>query len=98
MGEGGWRITTFDAFLPPEALGERRSRLTVCTGVVANSIDIRGDKDGMSAKGVFLEPTSDKKTRAKRYYVAAKREVILCGGALASPQVLMLRCVLCVEV
>lgn len=98
MGEGGWRITTFDAFLPPEVLRKRKSRLTVCTGVVASSIDICDDKDGMSAKGVFLEPSSDKEAIAKKYYVAAKREVILCGGALVSPQLLMLRCVTCVEV
>lgn len=94
MDKHGRRITTFEAFLPVDILRKRRSRLTVCTGVVASSVDIRSEQGGLSARGVFLEPALGKKAKAKKYYVAARCEVILCSGATASPQLLMLRYVL----
>ncbi|MEO9875060.1 MAG: choline dehydrogenase [Anderseniella sp.] len=71
------RSSAATAFLKP-ALG--RSNLTLQTGANVRSIDIQGHR----ANGVTFE--LDEEHRAAK----AKREVVLCGGAINSPQLLML--------
>ena len=79
------RASTFDAFLPHDVAAKRSSRFKICTTAIVQSLDIRGSR----VHGVWLELESDKSRR--RYYVSARREVILCSGAIGSPQLLLLR-------
>lgn len=73
----GARWSTADAYLRP-ALG--RKNLTLRTEAVATRIIF----DGTRAVAVEFE------SGGKRAVVHARREVVLCGGAINSPQLLML--------
>ncbi|MEU2038568.1 GMC family oxidoreductase [Nocardia niwae] len=75
--KGGARWSTADAYLRP-ALG--RKNLTLRTEAVATRIIF----DGTRAVAVEFE------SNGKREVVYARREVVLCGGAINSPQLLML--------
>ena len=75
--KGGLRWSTASAFLRP-ALG--RANLTVETGALATRIRL----DGRRAVGV------DYVQRGRAASASAAREVILCGGAINSPQLLLL--------
>jgi choline dehydrogenase len=73
----GRRWSTNDAYLKP---ARARSNLTVETGAYATRVELEGDR----ATGVtFRKGGSD-------HTVRATREVLLCGGAINSPQLLML--------
>ena len=61
-----------------------RQNLKVCLGAVVQRIDL--DQENQ-VQGVFIECEWD---RSVTYY-AKTREIILCAGAVASPQLLMLR-------
>jgi choline dehydrogenase len=75
--QGGRRVSAADAYLRPAL---RRGNLTVWTGVHARRILTEGGR----ATGV--EYAQGHATRT----VAVTREVILCAGAVGSPQLLML--------
>lgn len=74
---GGKRCSAADAFLRP-ALD--RDNLTVITNALAYRVAI----ENTAAQGVIYERDGD--TR----FAAARRETILCGGAINSPQLLQL--------
>ncbi|KAJ7904720.1 alcohol oxidase [Mycena olivaceomarginata] len=69
------RVSSYHAFLPAQVAQDRRERLKICTN--ANV-----------AVGVVFEPTNE--TRAQTFYARAKKEVIVCCGALGSPHLLLL--------
>lgn len=73
----GARFSTADAYLKPAM---RRKNLRVLTGATATRVVIDGDR------AVGVEYQSDGQTRI----VYARREVVLCAGAVNSPQLLML--------
>lgn len=73
----GRRWSAADAYLRPAL---RRGNLTVWTNVCVTRILLEGKR----ATGVEYTQNGSKKS------VAAAREVILCAGAIASPQLLML--------
>jgi len=66
--------------------------LTIFTEVIVTSLEIKSGTSGLQATGVFLERDSQSHGSTDRYYVRARREIILCAGAIGSPQLLMLRC------
>ncbi|MDJ0325488.1 GMC family oxidoreductase N-terminal domain-containing protein [Cryobacterium sp. PH31-AA6] len=73
----GARVSTADAYLKP---ARRRRNLTVRTGAQATRVLFEGRR----ASGVeYLQGDS-------RHRVLARRETILCGGAVNTPQLLML--------
>ena len=74
---GGWRASTANAFLHPAL---KRKNLTLRTNAHATRILF----DGKRAVGIAY------KRRGKLHEVRARAEVILCGGAINSPQLLML--------
>ena len=74
---GGRRISTARSYLHP---ARRRPNLRIVTGASARRIVVQ---DGRAA-GVEAD------TPAGRELFAAAREVVLCGGAIASPHLLML--------
>ncbi len=74
---GGWRASTANAFLRPAL---KRQNLTLRTQALASRILFAG------TRAVGAEYTS----RGQTIQVQARREVILSGGAINSPQLLML--------
>ena len=73
----GRRLSAYDAFLAPV---RHRSNLTILADAQAEKVDIEGRR----ATGVtFLH-------KGERRQVKAKAEVVLAGGAINSPQLLML--------
>ncbi|KAH9856086.1 alcohol oxidase [Lenzites betulinus] len=93
---GFYRMSTNRAFLPGWLALERKVRLKICTNSIVTRVDVgrEGDSDvngggALRARGVYLEATKPRKARFT-YYARARREVVLCAGALGSPQILML--------
>ncbi|MCW2795211.1 GMC family oxidoreductase N-terminal domain-containing protein [Nocardioides sp.] len=75
--KGGRRWSTNEGYLKP---ARGRSNLTVSTGALASRLVL----DGERATGVTFRQDGTEHT------VTARREVLLCGGAINSPQLLML--------
>ena len=73
----GRRWSTYDAYLEPAM---KRPNLTTRTEVLATSIDLEGDR----AVGVTF------RHGGRTASVRARREVLVSGGAINSPQLLML--------
>jgi choline dehydrogenase-like flavoprotein len=64
----------------------------VCGGVIVTSIDITHTEDGLHATGVRIEKeTAVDDVASRTFRVHARREIVLSSGAIASPQLLMLR-------
>lgn len=85
----GKRLSTFDAFLPP-MITTQRQRLTICTDTLVTKIDF--DVDGVQpvASGVFFEPF-ESTPKEQSFYARAKKEIIVCCGAIETPHLLLLR-------
>ncbi len=74
---GGWRASTANAFLRPAL---KRKTLSLHTHALASRIIF----DGKRATGVAYT------RHGKTFTAHVRREIILCGGAINSPQLLML--------
>ncbi|KAG6870346.1 hypothetical protein C0995_013634, partial [Termitomyces sp. Mi166 len=86
---GGRRSSTFNAFLPQSLVDERKSHLHICTGAAVIALDIEAELNGSQfVKGVSFQGEIGKDTKV--YHARARREVILCAGAIATPQILLL--------
>lgn len=53
-------------------------------------IEVVNGNGQAQARGVYFEAT-DYRLAGRRFYAQARREVVLCAGALVSPQILQLR-------
>ncbi|KII84131.1 hypothetical protein PLICRDRAFT_118582 [Plicaturopsis crispa FD-325 SS-3] len=83
------RCSTFDAFLPLPLALERQDRLKICAGGLVTLLDIEsGPQGNKRAVGVFFE--EEQSENARTYYARARKDIVLCAGAIASPQLLML--------
>ena len=82
------------AFLPAKLAHDRRARLRICADTIVTRVELEAAAEGgdVRATGVHFEASNARKAW-KRYFARARREVVLCGGTLGSPQVLLLRCV-----
>jgi choline dehydrogenase len=79
----GKRSSTYRAFLEGDA--ERRPNLTIITGAQVTRVILEGSPGHMIATGVeYRTSTGDTRT------VLAAREVVLSGGAIGSPHLLLL--------
>jgi choline dehydrogenase len=76
---GGWRVSTARAYLRP---ARRRPNLRVLTGVRASRVLV---EDG---RAVAVLARREGGTGEQRF--GARREVMLCAGAVASPKLLLL--------
>ncbi|KAL7948149.1 GMC oxidoreductase [Trichoderma barbatum] len=85
IDSNGRRISAYQAWLNKEIAIARRSHLTVCTGVTASRLEV--DTKSHRVVGVQIQQKGQKDKR--EYYVQARREVVLCAGAIGSPQMLM---------
>ncbi|KAK8085405.1 GMC oxidoreductase [Apiospora hydei] len=81
----GARHSAYSAYLPKDLALERRGRLAVCTGVVDSKLEV--DVAQHCVRGVHVKPAGSK---GGSTFIKAEREVIVCSGAICSPQLLML--------
>ncbi|TFY74655.1 hypothetical protein EWM64_g9357 [Hericium alpestre] len=84
-----YRASTYRAFLPPNLAQARKKHLKICTDTVALRIETETSSGKVRAVGVHFGDVSGNE-RSPKYYAKAQREVILCAGALGSPQLLQL--------
>ena len=89
MDEWGRRCSTFDAFLPYEVATQRLQNLFICTGVVVSKLKIERVGTGLRALGVHF--VKEGGNPSEEFFASASGEIILSGGAIVSPQILMLR-------
>ena len=80
----GKRSSTRDAFLSEKDV-KAKHNLKICFGAVVQRIHL---DDRNHVRGVFVETET---LSPETYYVGVENEVIVCGGAVASPQLLALR-------
>ncbi|EKM54662.1 uncharacterized protein PHACADRAFT_175178 [Phanerochaete carnosa HHB-10118-sp] len=84
----GNRHSTFRAFLPMEFVLAHDQNLHLCVNTVARKIETEQLADGnLRATGVVVQSMTP---GTASVFVKTRREVILCSGALRTPQVLML--------
>ncbi|KAJ7095769.1 alcohol oxidase [Mycena belliarum] len=81
------RVSTYHAFLPAETVQKRRDHLKICINAVATRIRL----DAGVAVGVeFGSSQLTEEPVAHTYYAQARKEIVICCGALGSPQLLLL--------
>lgn len=85
----GYRLSVLHAYMPSATAKDRRERLVLCTGATVTKLEF--NEQGSEVTGVRLTDSESKSTNTRERSVKAKREVIVCCGALFSPQVLMSR-------
>lgn len=96
VDENGQRHSTFDAFLNPEIMASRVGNLFVCTDTVVSRLDIQPERGDLRVAGAYMRLGSEEgNDGAHEYRVSAKSEVIMCAGAIVTPQILMLRYYTC---
>ena len=83
------RVSTFSAFLPKSLAEDRKSDLKICTGSFAKRVVVERGAAGNRATGVYFQANTGSN---KEYFAKARREIVLCAGAIATPQILLLRC------
>lgn len=87
----GQRQSTMHAFLPQPVAAARKANLHICPNTIVSRLDITtGSKP--KVQGVFFQ--SNKNLGGQTFNALARKEVILCAGAVTNPQILMLRYVL----
>ena len=82
------RVSTFSAFLPKPLAEDRKSNLKICTGSFVKRVIVERGAAGNRATGVYFQVNTGSH---KEYFAKARKEVILCAGAIATPQILLLR-------
>jgi choline dehydrogenase len=92
IDKDGKRNMAQDAFLPQKLVNERKDRLKISTGAFVHRIGFDKDKEVLRATSVdFSDNPTGKNKSTSKYSVVASREVILCAGAIITPQILLLR-------
>lgn len=79
----GMRSSTFHAYLEGET--ESRPNLTILTHALVTRVTLSDKDGGKTATGIEYRDYS-----GAVHAITAKREVVLCAGAVGSPQILML--------
>ncbi|GJE92703.1 GMC oxidoreductase [Phanerochaete sordida] len=84
----GTRHSTFRAYLPKDFVEAHDENLHLSVNTIARKIETEPLPDGsLQASGVLIQNSAP---GSASVLVKARREVILCSGALRTPQVLML--------
>ena len=88
INASGERHSTMRAFLPQSVAVERKAHLNICPNTLVSRLAM-SHHTGKNPKvdGVFFKGLKDDRT----FSCFARKEVILCAGAIANPQLLMLR-------
>lgn len=82
----GRRCSTYHAFLPKHVVRQRKN-LTIVLGAHVQRILFSVDRNRLRATEILVEGSN----RPELYSVRAGYEILLCGGAIVSPQLLLLR-------
>ncbi|KAH8806544.1 hypothetical protein DL96DRAFT_1765502 [Flagelloscypha sp. PMI_526] len=95
IDSSGSPVVASTAYLPAKFAYEHKEHLTVLSQTIVTSLDIRTDGNGkFFVAGVFLEKETSSEGPAasdfRKYYVAARKEVICTAGAVSTPQLLQL--------
>jgi len=85
MNAAGKRCSTYHAFLP-KSLVRRRQNLTIVLDAHVQRILYSDNTSEVRATSLVVEGK-----HGQRFAVRARHEIILCGGAVVTPQLLMLR-------
>jgi choline dehydrogenase-like flavoprotein len=85
IDKNGKRISALSAYLSKKIVTQRREHLTICTGATASRLETNA-QTGL-ATGVFFRSSKDPQRES---FAQAKREVIICSGAICTPQLLLL--------
>lgn len=90
IDDSGERVSALTAYLSKTVAQQRIKHLSVCTGTVASRLEIGdGEQANRFVTGVHIRPSTGPHS-GKDYLAKAKREVILCCGAMNTPQLLLL--------
>ncbi|OTA69259.1 GMC oxidoreductase [Hypoxylon sp. EC38] len=81
----GSRISALTAYLNKTVVSQRHDHLTICTGAVASRLE--ADSQTGLVTGVHVRCS---KGPPREFFVKIQREVIVCSGALCTPQLLLL--------
>lgn len=87
INENMQRVSSLHAFIPVDIARERRGRLKLCINALATRVVVSSG----TAVGVDFESIGG--DISGTYRVRAKKEIVICCGALGSPQLLLLRLV-----
>ncbi|KAL7928568.1 GMC oxidoreductase [Trichoderma chlorosporum] len=85
INSNGRRISAYQAWLNKEIAISRASHLTVCTGVTVSRLEV----DTKTRRVIGVQIRRKGQTDKREYYVQARREVVLCAGAIGTPLILM---------
>ncbi|CAK7231558.1 hypothetical protein SBRCBS47491_007972 [Sporothrix bragantina] len=93
----GSRVSAYRAYLNKDIALARKSHLTICTEAVATKLQFNegeaiagSDTGDVRVTGVYVASAATAQSISEPVLVTARREVIICGGAFRSPQLLML--------
>jgi choline dehydrogenase len=91
VDDRGYRHSTNRAFLPTQVARDRREHLRICVHTLVRKLEFTTEIDGnLRVHGVHFQ-SLDPRQPKKVCFARARKEVILCAGALGSPHLLMLR-------
>jgi len=85
VDSAGRRHTAYHAFLPKHLVRERNN-LTICLNATVQRILFSDTTENLKATGLLVE-----NEKRRKFIVRAKHEIILCAGAIVTPQLLLLR-------
>lgn len=88
IDSSGYRKSAFHAYLSKELAVRRQATLHICTDVVVSHLDLNPSQGVV--RGVFVQKAGQEQKRLDPTFIKAKREVILAGGAICTPQILQL--------
>ncbi|GJJ15004.1 hypothetical protein Clacol_009276 [Clathrus columnatus] len=89
MDERGYRNDTASAFLPPSLVKTRKNNLNISTGALVTKILFSSDNLSSRPRAVGVQVESADGPSNKRE-IMVNKEIILCAGAIGSPQLLLL--------
>lgn len=85
IDSAGRRHTTYHAFLPKRLVRERNN-LTICLNATVQRILFSDTTKKLKPTGLLVE-----NEKRHKFFVRANHEIILCAGAIVTPQLLLLR-------
>lgn len=89
IDRSGHRNSTFRAFLTKEFALAHQNNLHICVNTIVRKVELDREDDGsLRAVGVSIQADAPGSASIS---VKASREIIVCSGALRTPQILMLR-------
>ncbi|KAK7691578.1 hypothetical protein QCA50_004977 [Cerrena zonata] len=88
IDDQGKRSSTFTAFLSRDVAESRKDYLHICTFAQVQKIVTNKVSGEIVAEGVSVQAANGS---GPSRFIRARREVILCSGAISSPHILLLR-------